>query len=267
MSRVIAIANQKGGVGKTAVAVNLPVFLTAFGKKVLLVDTDPQANATFSLGINPRELGASLYEALLGQISPREIIKRTQFLAFDIMPTSHNLAGANIELVNMQYREFKLKEVIDMVKDDYDFVLIDCPPSLGILTLNALVAADEVLIPVQSEYLAMEGLGQLISNIKLINENLERNIKILGALLTMYVRKNKVSQKIAKDLRRTFPGYVFDTVIPRTVSLSESPIYGRTILRHSPNSRAVHAFRELAREIIYNSKGENNLKASAKKDA
>jgi chromosome partitioning protein len=257
MSRVIAIANQKGGVGKTAVAVNLPVFLTAFGKKVLLVDTDPQANATFSLGIKPRDLNDSLYEALMGQISPREIIRRTPFLAFDIMPTSHNLSGANIELVNMDNREFKLKEVIDMVKDDYDFVVIDCPPSLGVLTLNALVAADEVIIPVQAEYLALEGLSQLLYNVKMINENLERNIKILGALLTMYSRKNVVSQKIAKDLRRNFPGYVFDTVIPRTVALSESPIYGRTILRHSPNSTAVHAFRELAREIVYKANKDN----------
>lgn len=250
MTRVIAIANQKGGVGKTAVAVNLPVFLTAFGKKVLLVDTDPQANATFSLGIKPRDLNDSLYEAIMGTISPREIIRRTPFLSFDIMPTSHNLSGANIELVSMENREFKLKEVIDMVKNDYDFVIIDCPPSLGILTLNALVACDEVIIPVQAEYLAMEGLGQLVYNVKMINENLERNIKILGALITMYTRKNRLSQKIARDLRRTFPGYVFDTIIPRTVSLSESPVFGRTILRHSPNSSAVHAFRELAREIV-----------------
>lgn len=250
MTRVIAIANQKGGVGKTAIAVNLPVFLTAYGKKVLLVDTDPQANATFSLGIKPKELTVSLYEALLEQVSPRDIVKKTPFLSFDIMPTSYNLAGANIELINTKDREFKLKDVIDRVKDDYDFVLIDCPPSLGILTLNALMAADEILIPVQCEYLAMEGLGQLLSNIKLINENMEKNIKILGAVLTMYNRRNKVSTSIAKDLRRNFPGYVFDTVIPRVVALSESPVTGKTILRHSPNSRAVHAFRELAREII-----------------
>ena len=250
MTRVIAIANQKGGVGKTAIAVNLPVFLTAYGKKVLLVDTDPQANATFSLGIKPKELTVSLYEALLEQVSPRDIIRHTPFLSFDIMPTSYNLAGANIELINTKDREFKLKDVVDRVKDDYDFVLIDCPPSLGILTLNALMAADEILIPVQCEYLAIEGLGQLLSNIKLINENLEKNIRILGAVLTMYNRRNKVSASIAKDLRRNFPGYVFDTVIPRVVALSESPVTGKTILRHSPNSRAVHAFRELAREII-----------------
>jgi len=250
MTRVIAIANQKGGVGKTAIAVNLPVFLTAFGKRVLLVDIDPQANATFSMGIKPSDLSVSLYESLLGQVSPRDIIKKTPFLAFDIMPTSYNLAGANIELVNMENREFKLKEILDTVKDQYDFVLIDCPPSLGLLTLNALIAADEVLIPVQCEYLALEGLGQLLQNIKLINDNLERNIKVLGAVMTMYNRKNRVSASIAKDLRRTFPGYVFDTIIPRVVALSESPVTGKTILRHSPNSRAVHAFRELAREII-----------------
>ena len=248
MTRVISIANQKGGVGKTAIAVNLPVFLTAYGKRVLLVDTDPQANATFSLGIKPKELNISLYEALLEQVSPRDIIKKTPFLAFDIMPTSHNLAGANIELVNTKNREYKLKEVIDKVKDNYDFVLIDCPPSLGILTLNALIASDEVLIPVQCEYLAIEGLGQLLSNIKLINDNMESNIKILGAVMTMYNRRNRVCQAISKDLRRNFPGYVFDTVIPRAVSLSESPVTGKTILRHSPNSRAVHAFRELARD-------------------
>jgi len=250
MTRVIAIANQKGGVGKTAIAVNLPVFLTAFGKKVLLVDIDPQANATFSMGIKPRDLSVSLYEALLGQVTPKEIIRNTPFLAFDIMPTSYNLAGANIELVNMEGREFKLKEVLDEIKEEYDFVIIDCPPSLGLLTLNALIAADEVMVPVQCEYLALEGLGQLLYNVKLINENLERNIKILGAVLTMYNKKNMVSQKIAKDLRRNFPGYVFDTIIPRVVSLSESPVTGKTILRHSPNSKAVCAFRELAREII-----------------
>ncbi|MDD5555601.1 MAG: AAA family ATPase, partial [Candidatus Pacebacteria bacterium] len=195
-------------------------------------------------------LPLSLYEALLGQISPKEIIKRTPFLAFDLMPTSYNLAGANIELINLKDREFRLKEILDKVKNDYDFVLVDCPPSLGILTINGLVAADEVLIPVQCEYLALEGLEQLLSNIKLINGNLERDIKILGSVLTMYNRRNKVSQKIAKDLRRTFPGYVFDTIIPRTVALSESPIGGKTILRSAPNSSAVHAFRELAREII-----------------
>ncbi|MFA5080187.1 MAG: AAA family ATPase [Candidatus Paceibacterota bacterium] len=254
MSKVIAIANQKGGVGKTAVAVNLPVFLTAFGKRVLLVDMDPQANATFSLGLNPKKLSSSVYDALVGQISPREVIKKTTFLAYDIMPAAHDLAGATIELIDMENREFRLREVIDMVKDNYDFVFIDCPPSLGILTLNALTACDEVIIPMQCEYLSLEGLGQLLDNVALINKNLELDIKIMGAILTMYARKSTLCQKIARDVRRTFPGYVFDAIIPRTIDLAEAPIYGRTILRSAPNSIAIHAFRGLAKEIIEKSK-------------
>ena len=254
MSKVIAIANQKGGVGKTAVAVNLPVFLTAFGKKVLLVDMDPQANATFSLGLDPKKLSSSVYDALIGQISPREVIKRTSFLAYDIMPATHDLAGATVELIDMDNREFRLKEVIDMVKDNYDYVFIDCPPSLGILTLNALIACDEVLVPMQCEYLSLEGLGQLLHNVSLINDNLNLNIRIMGAVLTMYARKSMLCQKIAKDVRRSFPGYVFDAVIPRTIDLAEAPISGRTILRSAPTSIAIHAFRALAREIIEKTK-------------
>lgn len=250
MGKVITVANQKGGVGKTAVAVNLPVFLTAFGKRVLLIDIDPQGNASFSLGIKPKNLSTSVYEALLGKVSPEEVVKRTVFLGYDVMPTSHNLAGANIDLVSLKNREFKLKELVDKVKDNYDFVFIDCPPSLGLLTLNALVASDEVLIPVQCEYLSLEGLDQLLSNIELINENLGRDIKIMGAVLTMYTRRNKLCQTITKELRRNFPGYVFDAVVPRATALAEAPAYGRTVLRHAPNSKAVHAFRELAQEII-----------------
>lgn len=254
MTKVISIANQKGGVGKTAVAVNLPVFLTAFGKKVLLVDIDPQANATFSLGINPKKVTISTYDVLTEQISPREAIKKTSFLAYDIMPASHDLAGATIELINMQDREFKLREAIDMVKGAYDYVFIDCPPSLGLLTLNALVASDEVLIPVQCEYLSVEGLGQLIDNIALINNNLELDIRITGAVLTMYAKNSNLCQKVAKDIRRNFPGYVFDTVIPRTIDIAEAPVHGRTVLRSAPNSVAVHTFRELARELIHNTR-------------
>ena len=250
MTKVIAVANQKGGVGKTSIAVNLPVFLTAYGKRVLLVDFDSQANSTFSLGIDPKTLRKSVYEAILGEIHPQEAIKRTVFLGYDILPTSHDLAGASIDLVTMKDREFRLKKVIDSVKDNYDLVFIDCPPSLGLPTLNALVAADDVLIPVQAEYLSIEGLGQLTSNIKLINENLDRNINILGAVLTMYSRRSRVSRDVEKDLRRNFRSYVFDAIIPRASALAESPKYGRTVLRHAPNSKAVNAFRELAEEFI-----------------
>ncbi|MDD4662140.1 MAG: AAA family ATPase [Candidatus Pacebacteria bacterium] len=250
MTKVIAVANQKGGVGKTSIAVNLPVFLTAYGKRVLLVDFDSQANSTFSLGIDPKTIRKSVYEAILGEIHPKEAIKRTVFLGYDILPTSHDLAGASIDLVTMKDREFRLKKVIDSVKDNYDLVFIDCPPSLGLPTLNALVAADEVLIPVQAEYLSIEGLGQLTSNIKLINDNLDRSIGIIGAVLTMYSRRSKVSRDVEKDLRRNFENYVFDAIIPRASALAESPKYGRTVLRHAPNSKAVSAFRELAEEFI-----------------
>ncbi|MDD2547910.1 MAG: AAA family ATPase [Candidatus Pacebacteria bacterium] len=250
MTRVIAVANQKGGVGKTSIAVNLPVFLTAYGKRVLLVDFDSQANATFSLGIDPNTLRKSVYEAILGEVHPQEVIKRTVFLGYDVLPTSHDLAGAAVELVNMKDREYRLKKVIDSVKNNYDLVFIDCPPSLGLPTLNALVAADDVIIPVQAEFLSIEGLSQLLSNIKLINENLDRDIQIMGAVLTMYLRRNKVSQEVEKELRRNFEDYVFDAIIPRATVLAESPRYGRTILRHAPNSKAVNAFRELAEEFI-----------------
>jgi len=250
MSKIITIANQKGGVGKTTIATNLPVFLTALGKKVLLVDCDPQANATFSLGLKPKDLSLSLYHLFSEDIEPADVIKKTPFFGYDILPSSPDLAGANVELVGIDNREFKLKKIIDKIKQNYDLVIIDSPPSLGILTLNALVAADEILIPVQCEYLSLEGLGQLLETIKLINKNLNRNVKIMGAVLTMYNRRNKLSRLIEKELRRKFPGYVFDTVIPKAVALAEAPAFGRTILRYAPDSRAANAFRQLAQEII-----------------
>jgi chromosome partitioning protein len=187
----------------------------------------------------------------MGQLSPMETIRNTGFMGFDIMPGSQDLAGANVEMVNMKNREFKLKELVDRVKDNYDYVIIDSPPSLGMLTLNALVASDEVLIPVQCEYLALEGLGQLLETVDMINKNLNRDIKIRGAILTMYNRQNKLSQMVAKEVRRNFPGYVFDAVIPRTVVLSEVPFYGRTVLRYAPDSKASQSFRELAQELIF----------------
>ncbi|MDO8265265.1 MAG: AAA family ATPase, partial [Candidatus Parcubacteria bacterium] len=176
MTRIICVANNKGGVGKTNVSVNLPVFLAASGKKVLLVDFDHQANATFSLGINPNNLPLSIYHVLTGQITPSAIIRKSQFFGYEIMPASSDLAGANIELVGEKEREFKLRNILEKVKDSYDFILIDCPPSLGILTINALCAADEVLIPVQCEYLALEGLSQLLSTIDLVKKNLGHDL-------------------------------------------------------------------------------------------
>jgi chromosome partitioning protein len=250
MTRIICVANNKGGVGKTNVSVNLPVFLAALGKKVLLVDFDHQANATFSLGINTRNLPLSIYHALMGQVSPSAIIRKSPFFGYEIMPASPDLAGASVELVNLQNREYKLKEVLEKVKEFYDFILIDSPPSLGPLTVNALCAAKEVLIPVQCEYLALEGLEQLLNTINLVKNNLEQDLKITGALLTMYNRNNKLSRDVAKEIRRNFPGYVFDTVIPRQVSLAEAPRFGKTILQYAPTSQAAKAYRELAEELI-----------------
>ncbi|RLC34923.1 MAG: chromosome partitioning protein ParA [Candidatus Nealsonbacteria bacterium] len=250
MTRIIAIANQKGGVGKSSVATNLPVFLSATGKRVLLVDMDSQANATLSLGIAPRRLPLSIYHALMGQISPSAIIRKSPFFNYEIMPASPDLAGATVELVNSEAREFKLRQILEKVKEPYDFIFIDSPPSLGLLTINALCAADEVLIPVQCEYLALEGLKQLLSTINLVKDNLKPDLRIAGALLTMYSRNNKVSREVAKEVRRNFPGYVFDTVIPRTIVLAEAPKFGKTILQYAPASMAVKAYRELAEELI-----------------
>ena len=250
MTRIICVANNKGGVGKTNVSVNLPVFLAAMGKRVLLVDFDHQANATFSLGIHPQNLPLSVYHALMGHVSPAAIIRKSQFFGYEIMPASSDLAGASVELVNLQDREFKLREILNKVKDSYDFILIDSPPSLGPLTINALCAANEVLIPVQCEYLALEGLEQLLNTIKLVKENLGQDLKITGALLTMYNRNNKISREVAKEIRRNFPGYVFDTVIPRQVCLAEAPRYGKTILQYAPTSVAAQAYRELAQELL-----------------
>ncbi len=250
MTRIICIINNKGGTGKTTTAVNLPVFLAALGKRVLLVDFDHQANATYSLGLNPRSLPLSIYHALAGQVSPSAIIRQSPFFGYEIMPASPDLAGSTVELVSVENREFKLKQLLEKVKEPYDFIIIDSPPSLGLLTINALCASKEVLIPVQCEYLALEGLEQLLNTIDLVKNNLEQDLKITGALLTMYNRNNKLSREVAKEVRRNFPGYVFDTVIPRQIALAEAPRFGKTILQYAPTSLAAKAYRELAEELI-----------------
>lgn len=250
MARIITITNQKGGTGKSTTAVNLSAYLAAHGKYVLLVDLDPQANATVGLGVDWRTLPTNLYHALVGTHEPEAVIRKTSIFGYDLLPSAPDLAGAAIELVNTERREWRLYELLRKIRTHYDYILVDSPPSLGLLTLNGLVAADEVIIPVQCEYYALEGLGQLLETINLISENLGRNLKIKGALLTMHDRRNKLALAVAKELRRNFPGYVFSSVIPRSVSLAEAPSFGKTILQFDGASQGGQAYRQLAQEII-----------------
>lgn len=250
MARIISLCNQKGGVGKSTTAQNLGVFLAALGKKVLLVDIDPQANTTSGLGINQRKLGKSIYNVLVGKTPAEEIVKKTGILSLDILPSSSALAGAAIELVDIKNREYRLKEVLEPIRRKYDFIVIDSPPSLGLLTINALTASQKTIIPVQCEYYALEGLADLLRTIQLVNTNLGTKIAIMGALLTMYDRKSRLHRAVEKEIRRKFPGYVFQAIIPRNVSLAEAPSFGKTILQYDPYSHGAKAYRQLAEEVL-----------------
>lgn len=250
MARIISVCNQKGGVGKSTSSINLSVFLAALGKKVLLVDFDPQANTTSGMGVNPRKLEKSVYHALIGRAAGEVVIKKTSILSVDLMPSSSALAGAAVELVDMRNREYKLKEVLETLRRKYDFIIIDSPPSLGLLTVNAITAAGKVIIPVQCEYYALEGLADLLFTIQLINTNLKTRTAIMGALLTMYDRKSRLHRAVEKEIRRKFPGYVFEAVIPRNVSLAEAPSFGKTILQYDPYSHGAKAYRQLAEEVL-----------------
>lgn len=250
MARIIALANQKGGVGKSTSAQGLSAFLAALGKKVLVVDFDSQANTTSGFGLDPRSLEESVYDVLIGRVAPIHAIKTTQILSIDLMPAAPALAGATIEMVDVPGREYKLKEALDSVRRKYDFIIIDSPPSIGILTINALTAAGKVIIPVQSEYYALEGLADLLRTIQMVNTNLKTRVAVMGALLTMYDRKSRLHRAVEKEIRRKFPGYVFRTVIPRNVSLAEAPSFGKTILQYDPYSHGAKAYRQLAEEVL-----------------
>jgi chromosome partitioning protein len=258
MAKIISVVNQKGGTGKTTTTTNLAAFLAALGKYVLLVDLDPQANATSGLGFEPESLEKNLYHSLTEDSYPEDVIRRTNLFGYDLIPAGGDLAGAAIELVNLPEREFRLYNLLHRVRTNYDYILIDCPPSLGLLTINGLTAADEILVPVQCEYYALEGLGQLLKTVNLIQDNLGRDLRIKGALLTMFDKRNKLSQQVAKEVRLHFPGYVFDSIIPRCIRLAEAPSFGKTIFQHEPSSLGGRAYRQLAEEIIKMDREDGN---------
>lgn len=250
MARVISICNQKGGVGKTTSSTNLGAYLSAMGKYVLLVDLDSQANATIGVGVNLKPDHPNVYHSLVVDHNPEAIIKKTSIFGFDILPASQSLAGATVELVTMDERETRLKKVLNSIRTNYDYILIDCPPSLGLLTVNALAASEHVVIPVQCEYFALEGLSQLLNTINLVRQGLNSDLQVLGVLLTMYDKRNQLSRQVMNEVHKNFPGRVFNAVIPRLVSLAEAPSFGKTILQFDPGSRAARAYRQLAEEII-----------------
>ncbi|MEI7498745.1 MAG: AAA family ATPase [Candidatus Falkowbacteria bacterium] len=250
MGKIIAVVNQKGGVGKTTTAVNLAAYLAHFGRQVLLVDLDPQANATSGLGVDHKNLEFGIYEALIGDRLIFDVIKHTSQPSFRIAPATTALAGAGIDLVNMEDREFRLQRILAEVQDEYDYIIIDGPPSLGLLTINSLVAADEILIPVQSEYYALEGLGQLINTINLVQANLKPSLGIMGAVITMFDKRNRLSDSVMRELYQYFPNRIFRSVIPRSVRLAESPSFGRSILHYDKNSKGGKAYERLAKEVM-----------------
>ncbi len=250
---IFAISNQKGGVGKTTTVLNIGVYLAKKGKSILLVDIDPQANLTSGIGIkrdrNDKEF-LSIYDVLINKTEPISVIKKTRIENLDIIPSAIELAGAEIELVNLMSREAILKKNLDKIKHDYDFILIDCPPSLGLLTINAHVAADKILIPVQAEYYALEGLGQLINTIKLVKSNLNQELEIGGVVLTMFDNRTNLSKDIAVELNQHFSDRLFDTLIPRNIKLSEAPSHGKSIQEYEPTSTGAQAYDRLTDEIL-----------------
>ncbi|MCX7624174.1 MAG: ParA family protein [Thermomicrobium sp.] len=250
MERVIAVANQKGGVGKTTTAVQLAAYLAQGGYRTLLVDLDPQANATSSLGVDRRALEATVYEALLDPAESDGALLAAVRPGLDLLPSSGVLAGAEVELVAASRREYRLRDVLERLAPRYAVVLVDCPPSLGLLTVNALAAARSVLVPIQCEYLPLEGLAQLVTTLDLVKRRLNPSLDVLGVVLTMFDARTRLALEVVKEVRRAFGARVFRTVIPRTVRLAEAPSHGQTIFEYDPASRAAQAYRELGRELV-----------------
>lgn len=250
MAIAYAVVNQKGGVGKTTTTVNLAAYLATFGKRILLIDIDPQSNASVGLGVEKASIELCLYNVISEGVPVAEVIKKTNIANLDVLPSTPKLAGAEVELVTMEQRETRLKDALAGIQDNYDIMVIDCPPSLSLLTVNALTAADEVIIPIQCEYYALEGISQLTHTLELVRENLNPALKIRGIVLTMFDPRTLLSSQVAEEARKYFGSKVFKTVIPRNVRLAEAPSFGQPILFYDPGSKGAEAYENLCREVL-----------------
>ena len=250
MGKIISIANQKGGVGKTTTAINLSAALAETGKKILIIDIDPQGNTSSGFGIDKNQIEDTIYELILGYSAVNEAIMKGVITNIDVIPSNVNLAGAEIELIGKERKECILKKELDFVRDDYDFIIIDCPPSLNILTVNAMVASDTVLVPIQCEFYALEGLSQLIHTINLVRERINHQLEIEGIVFTMYDGRTNLSQQVVENVKANVTQRVYDTVIPRNIRLAEAPSYGEPITTYDPKSTGAEAYRNLAKELL-----------------